>query len=62
MVPAGGEYLSDPVAPGAEAGAHTLRFWAPEPGVVPQRLVLDLGGLKPGYPGPPESPYRAALP
>ena len=42
-------------------GAHTLRFWALEPGVVLHRLVVDAGGLKPSTPGPPESPYRAAL-
>jgi hypothetical protein len=38
------------------AGTHTVKFWAISPGVVLQKLVLDAGGLKPSYLGPPESP------
>jgi len=38
------------------AGAHVLKFWALDPGVVLQKVVLDLGGQKPSYLGPPESP------
>ena len=37
-------------------GTHTLRFWPLDAGVVLQRLVVDAGGLKPSYLGPPESP------
>ncbi|WP_188558422.1 glycosyl hydrolase 115 family protein [Hymenobacter glacieicola] len=40
----------------AAPGEHVLRFWRVDPGVVLEKLVLDLGGLKPSYLGPPESP------
>jgi hypothetical protein len=36
-------------------GTHTLKFWAIDPGVVLQRLVIDAGGLKQSYLGPIES-------
>ena len=37
------------------SGKHTIKYWIVNPGVVLQRLVLDLGGLKPSFLGPPES-------
>ncbi|KAK7537394.1 uncharacterized protein J3D65DRAFT_696996 [Phyllosticta citribraziliensis] len=36
-------------------GAHVVRLWALEPGVVVQKMVLDMGGVRESYLGPPES-------
>ena len=37
------------------AGAHVLRFWMVDPGVVLQKLVIATEALPPSYLGPPES-------
>jgi Glycosyl hydrolase family 115/Gylcosyl hydrolase family 115 C-terminal domain len=39
------------------SGYHTLKFCMVDPGVVLEKLIVDLGGLQPSYLGPPES-YR----
>lgn len=37
------------------AGRHVLKFWMIDPAVVLQKIVIDLGGLRPSYLGPPET-------
>jgi hypothetical protein len=37
----------------AKPGEHTLKFWRIDPGVVLEKIVVDFGGMKPTYLGPP---------
>ncbi|QJD95565.1 glycosyl hydrolase [Mucilaginibacter robiniae] len=51
MVQASSHHITQP-------GLHTVKFWMVTPGVVLQKLVLDIDHqLKPSYLGPPESFY-----
>lgn len=42
-------------------GRHVLKFWMVTPGVVLERIVIDTGGLRSSYLGPPES-FRGMQP
>jgi hypothetical protein len=39
----------------SSAGQHVLKVWMVEPGLVIDKIVINFGGVKPSYSGPPES-------
>jgi hypothetical protein len=39
------------------AGAHTLKIYMVDAGVVLDKIIIDTGGLRPSYLGPPETRY-----
>jgi hypothetical protein len=42
----------------AKPGAHVLKFWMVDPGVVLQKIVIEMRDVAPSYLGPPESFHR----
>jgi hypothetical protein len=43
-----------------KSGYHMLKVWMIDPGVIVEKIILNAGGLKPSYLGPPES-YNGML-
>jgi hypothetical protein len=37
------------------SGHHVLKVWMVDPGMVLEKIVIDIGGLRPSYLGPPET-------
>jgi hypothetical protein len=47
--------IKNSIHPSATAGKHSVKIWMVDPAMVLQKIVLDMGGVKPSYLGPPET-------
>jgi len=54
-IQAGGWTSTIALTQAVTTGAHVLSIWLLEPGLIIQKVVLDMGGLKTSALGPPES-------
>ena len=50
------------ILPVAEAGAHTVKVWRVDPGVVFQRVLVATGDVPETYLGPPDTPVCTPAP
>src|SRR3569833_1408984 len=49
-----GNYTTSSFKVGAP-GPYTLRIWALMPSIIVQKIIVDMGGVRPSFLGPPES-------